>query len=288
MCQRIADRCLRESQTRSSSSVPATSLGPAPEGAPVARRQDRPEPLSRSAARPSAAGHTTFRDRILLVKRIFGAAYPADRAAGLAGVPLTTLYYWTRTGLWTPSVSATKEMRWSYSDVLALRLIDWLRHEKGEEFSATSMHRIRRALAQMEELGERLESRRCRVWVDRRGGIMIGEERAGFVPLPPGMAQRALDLGEVDLLAAFTSPVGCEGPDLRRPRPTLRIVPGKLAGEPHIEDTRVPTTSVAALIRRGFATAQVLELYADVREQSVLEAVDLEDQIRRNSESVAA
>lgn len=229
-----------------------------------------------------------MRDRMLRMKRAFGAAYPADRAAGLAGVPLSTLYYWTRTGLWTPAVSATKEMRWSYADVLALRLVDWLRHEKGEEFSATSMHKIRRALSRIEQLGERLEAQGCRVWVDRKGGIMIGEQEEGFVPLPPGMAQRALDLGEVDLLAAFKSPSGREGPDLRMPRPTLRIVPGKLAGEPHVHETRVPTATVAALVRRGFATTQVVELYADVSEQSVLEAVDLEDQIRRNAGSIAA
>lgn len=222
------------------------------------------------------------------MKRTFGAAYPADRAAGLAGVPLSTLYYWTRTGLWTPSLSASKEMRWSYADVLGLRLIDWLRHEKGEEFSPTSMHKIRQAFARVQQIGERLETETCRIWVDRKGGIMIGDAEEGFVPLPPGMAQRALDLGEVDLLAAFRTPSGREAPDLRKPRPTLRIVPSKLAGEPHVQETRIPTISVAALIRRGFALAQVLELYTDVSEQSVLEAVSLEDQLRRNAGSVAA
>lgn len=222
------------------------------------------------------------------MKRTFGAAYPADRAAGLAGVPLSTLYYWTRTGLWTPSVSSIKEMRWSYADLLGLRLIDWLRHEKGDEFSKTSMHKIRRALSRIEQLGERLEAQSCRVWVDRMGGIRIGDEEEGFIPLAPGMAQRALDLGEVDLLAAFKSPSGREGPDLQQPRPTLRIMPGKLAGEPHVHATRVPTAAVAALVRRGFAPAQIIELYADVSEQAVLDAVDLEDQIRRNAGPIAA
>ena len=59
-----------------------------------------------------------------------GAAYTADRAAALAGVPLSTLHYWSRSGIWVPSVSSVKVKRWSYSDLLALRLIDWLRRDK--------------------------------------------------------------------------------------------------------------------------------------------------------------
>ncbi len=223
----------------------------------------------------------------------FGAAYPAERAAGLAGVPVSTLYYWTRTGLWTPSVSHEKEMRWSYTDVLALRLIDWLRQEKtgaveDERFRATSIHKIRKQLTKVERLGDRLEAEICRVWVDRKGGIRIGEDSDGFVPLPPGMAQRALDLGEVDLLGAIVTPSGRSGPDLRRPRPTLRIIPGKLSGEPHVEATRVPTTSLAALIARGFSARQVLKLYPDLSKDAIEEAVDLEDQIKHNSGTLAA
>lgn len=217
-----------------------------------------------------------------------GAAYPAERAAGLAGVPLSTLHYWTRTGLWTPSVSPVKEKRWSYADILALRLIDWLRRPKEEKFPATTIQRIRREFARVESLGERLESATCRVWIDRKGGIRIGDASDAFVPQLPGHAQRSLDLGEVDLLAAFSSSSGAIGPDLRRPRPTLRIVPGKLAGEPHVEETRVPTSMLAALSRRHFKIVQILELYPGLSEAAIIEAVELEDQILRNSGSLAA
>ena len=37
------------------------------------------------------------------------------------------------------------------------------------------------------------------------------------------------------------------GPDLVAPRPELRIVPGRLAGEPHIRGTRIGTLQIAAL-----------------------------------------
>jgi hypothetical protein len=57
-------------------------------------------------------------------------AYPADRAAALSGVPLSTVHYWSRNGVLVPSVSAERVKLWSYADLLALRTIYWLRHEK--------------------------------------------------------------------------------------------------------------------------------------------------------------
>lgn len=225
---------------------------------------------------------------LAMTKQAHGAAYPAERAAGLAGIPLSTLHYWARTALWVPSVSAVKEKRWSYADVLALRLIDWLRHEKNESFPATTVQRIRKEFAKIEQLGERLETESCRVWVDKRGGIRLGDQGDAFVPLPPGMAQRALDLGDVDLLAAFSSPSGRVGPDLRRPRPTLRIIPGKLAGEPHVQETRIPTIGLASMMRRHFEPDQIMELYPGISRVSIQEAVELEDQILSNSGYLAA
>ena len=39
---------------------------------------------------------------------------------------------------------------------------------------------------------------------------------------------------------------GGTGPDLLRPRPQLRIVPGKLGGSPHVEHTRLETLALAS------------------------------------------
>jgi hypothetical protein len=47
-------------------------------------------------------------------KRPLLAAYDAPRAASLAGVPRSTLYYWARVGIWMPTVSRSRQMRWSY------------------------------------------------------------------------------------------------------------------------------------------------------------------------------
>src|SRR5438128_10422399 len=96
-----------------------------------------------------------------------GAAYPADRAAALAGVPISTLHYWSRAGIWVPSVSSARVKRWSYSDLLALRLIDWLRRDKPDlKLPKTSMGKIRGALAALDRWGDRLRTNAVRVRVD--------------------------------------------------------------------------------------------------------------------------
>jgi len=216
------------------------------------------------------------------------AAYPADRAAGLAGIPPSTLHYWSRSGIWTPSVSQTRVKLWSYADLLGLRLIDWLRREKPDlEIPRTSMHKIRRALTSLESFGERLEARSLRVSVDRRGGILLGLDDGVFVPLGGGFAQGLIGTA-VDLLDVFDSSSGIRAPNLIAPRPTLRIVPGKLSGEPHVLDTRIPTNIVAAMAERGFGTPEIVRLYPALSSRNVAEAIDLESQLRAVLHPVAA
>ena len=79
----------------------------------------------------------------------------------------------------------------------------------------------------------------------------------------------------LDLLGPFEGTDGA-GPDLRRPREHLRIVPGKCAGEPHLAGTRLTTITVAALAGRGFTLDDVARLYPDESSESLAEAIDLE------------
>jgi uncharacterized protein (DUF433 family) len=62
----------------------------------------------------------------------------------------------------------------------------------------------------------------------------------------------------------------------------LRIVPGKLAGSPHIERTRIETQALAALERRGIETAKIYRLYPAVAAEAVDEAIDLERELSAN------
>ena len=237
--------------------------------------------------RRDSVSHRLY-DASMSERYVAGAAYTADRAAALAGVPLSTLHYWARSGIWAPSVSRTRTKRWSYADLLALRLIDWLRREKSDlELPRTSLNRIRSALEAVDELGTRLEKRGIRVWVDPHGGLVIDLDGELLVPLSRGAAQVLAHLEGQNLVEVWKGPNGVLGPNLLEPRPTLRIIPGKLSGEPHVADTRIPTKTISSLSRRGLETDKVRELYPQLTPQSIEEAISLEAQLDRNLGSAA-
>jgi uncharacterized protein (DUF433 family) len=91
----------------------------------------------------------------------------------------------------------------------------------------------------------------------------------------------------LDLLAPFESD-GITGPDLRKPRASLRIVPAKLSGEPHVAGTRLESRAVAALVERGFSLDHVASLYPFATPPALADCVDLERQLAANLRSRAA
>jgi uncharacterized protein (DUF433 family) len=211
-------------------------------------------------------------------------AYTAERAAALSGVPKSTVHYWSRTDILVPSVSPDRVKLWSYGDLMALRTIYWLRQTKqdpnGREVPRTAMKAVRRALREIASLELDLwgEDGAPRVAVDRSGNIVIDHD--GRAQRTGG--QRIIDAEMLDLLAPFASREGLRGPDLTAPRPMLRIVPGKLAGSPHIERTRIETQALAALERRGIEAAKIYRLYPAVAAEAVDEAIDLERELSAN------
>lgn len=206
----------------------------------------------------------------------FDGCYEAARAAALSGVPKSTVYDWARKDVVVPSVSREREMLWSYADLMALRIVSWLRHPKqldGETRPATAMSQVRDALVE-------LERRDLDLWDGRTDRSPLVVDSAGQIIIVDG--ERASEIhGQLvagallDLLGPFDSTDG-GGPDLRRPRAHLRIVPGKCAGEPHLDGSRVTTTAIAALAERGFGADEIAALYPDVPLVSIDEAIELE------------
>lgn len=237
----------------------------------------------RSSTPLVASGHT----RTVVNPR---GAYPADRAAALAGVPLSTVRYWAKNEILEPSVSQRRVMLWSYPDLMGLRMIYWLRQAKelgdGKTVPASSMPGVRRALSQLRELDLAL-------W-NGKGGFSVSVDRGGHIhveadgALEVGSRQRLLDQGMVDLLRPFATAQKTSGPDLHEPRPQLRIVPGKLSGEPHIRRTRLETQALAALARRGVERDKIYQLYPIATQEAIDQALDLERQLHRNLSAAAA
>lgn len=222
------------------------------------------------------------------VARAFDGCYTARRAAALSGVPVSTVYHWARVGPVEPSVSRVREKLWSYADLMALRIVYWLRHPKetgSELFAASPMPEVRRALARLEELGtdiwEGPGMSKSSLFVSRGGQILIRADDH----VVDSMGQARFDAC-LDLLGPFDV-ASLRGPDLRKPKPHLRIVPGKCSGEPHLAGTRITTPTIAALVERKYAEAQIARLYPHEDPLALREAVALEQELAANLRAVA-
>jgi uncharacterized protein (DUF433 family) len=242
--------------------------------------------VGRLPSRPFDSNEILRRVRIGIAR----GAYTAERTAALSGVPLSTLHYWARNEVLTPSISATRVKLWSYTDLMGLRTIYWLRqrktHAAGWEIPASAMPSVRRALAALRDLDLELwtEDGGPSVRVDPGGQIFIVTQDAG--PATVEGAQ-VLDPNVFDLIAPFRTHA-TRAPDLAKPRPNLRIVPGKLSGSPHIAHTRIETVAIASLADRGFDSARIEKLYPSVRPRvALVEAVDLERQLSENLKAAA-
>lgn len=81
--------------------------------------------------------------------------YDAHRATALSGVPLRTLNYWAEKGTYRPSIVSEPHTRfWSWSDLLALRAIDWLRREKRPDGPRrVNTSKVRKAILELAQAG---------------------------------------------------------------------------------------------------------------------------------------
>lgn len=194
--------------------------------------------------------------------------YDARRAAALAGVPQRTLHYWAERKIYQPSIAPEPRIRlWSWLDLVALRAIDWMR--KGdEEREKVNAKRIRQALEELDLHG----IPRSRLHDFLRVG------RSGDVYMKHGDVVFRAEPGHQTLMQDTINPVQPYngGPDLLTPRPRLRIIPGKLLGEPHLVGTRIPSATIYTLHQQGYSVENLLALYPDATHEAVAEAIDLE------------
>jgi uncharacterized protein (DUF433 family) len=209
-------------------------------------------------------------------------AYTAPRAAALAGVPVRTVYHWAKVGLYGPSVSPVKVRLYSLPDVVALRAIYWLRSPKGlddeGEYTVppTKMREVRRAIAEV--MAESPDLDLFSLNVDPAGKVFLDRRRSLETTTRQGAARPMM----TDVLRAFRSEANIVGPDLGTPRPLLRIISGKLGGEPHVHETRLRTLDIDALHLAGYPSDQIVELYPFLRPDQVAQSLDLEAQLKTN------
>lgn len=201
-------------------------------------------------------------------------AYGVRRAAALAGVPMRTLQYWAQHGIYEPSVwPGPRDRLWSWGDLLALRAIDWYRRSKGVgEPARTTIADIRRAIAALDRLGLPRSSLAEITAVAQDGRIFITTDATRFEARPGQIAAPEL----LNLVQPY---LGGRGPDLLTPRPLLRILPGKLNGEPHLSNTRISTSAIYELHRSGYSIEQIQDLYPEAERSALVQAIEFEESL---------
>ncbi len=202
--------------------------------------------------------------------------YDSERASQLSGIPRRTVNYWSQHELLVPDDQADR--RWSYRDLVFLRVFAWLRTKRMSPEEAarrvralkrahyTESTRITRVRSQGKELLLGDES------IDRISGEMVFTEVAGF------FSELSLEAvtGAADLHGGRY-----EGPDLLRPRPRITIRPAVLSGEPCIRGTRIATNALYTLSKeRGLVPAQIVRLYPGTTQSDVAQAIELEASLR--------
>jgi len=216
-------------------------------------------------------------------------AYTAERTAALAGVPWSTVHFWAREGIVVPSISPVRVKLWSYTDLLALRTVHWLRHDKvtrdGTPIPGTSMRKVKAALKQLRKLDADLfdSQHRSAICVDPSGEVLLAPEQH---PAQWLNGQLVFD-GAIDVVAPFQSAESVVGPDLVAPRPWVRIHPQRLSGATHVLGTRIETEALFRLQQRGFDEDRVVWLYPEIRPEALDDAIRLEQQLDRNRRAAA-
>jgi uncharacterized protein (DUF433 family)/DNA-binding transcriptional MerR regulator len=220
--------------------------------------------MSAGGAMELVAGNTMLR-----------GAYDAHRAAALSGVPVRTLHQWASNGLYTPSIVASPRTRlWSWGDLVALRAIDWFRRKKGDNMPPrVSIDQVRTALQELDAAGIPRHRLADLVVVSDGGRLFFRFDDQSLETANAARQQAMADVLRV------TAPYLGRGPDLLQPGPHLRIRPGKLGGEPHLEGTRIKTAVLYALVQDGYPEDQIIRMYPEVTSSLLKEAVDLEQKL---------
>ena len=213
-------------------------------------------------------------DRVPLLDafRVPRGRYKAGRAAQLSGVPERTIYDWARHGALVPDFPNARPKRWSYRDLVYLRLLVRLR-TLGMDRDAAS-----RCVAQTRDLLASGEVQVGSVHIARTGVYLPSESHDRLSG--QGTISEVLALTErFDLLAPLdgVSDRPLYGPDLVYPSEHTYISPWVMGGEPCVNETRIPTATVIALVElRGLTTGDVLALYPSLTTEGVEDAVALE------------
>jgi uncharacterized protein (DUF433 family) len=206
--------------------------------------------------------------------------YNVARTSQLSGIPVSTLYEWSRHNAYVADFEKSTPMSWSYRDLVFLRLLAWLRQRGMERRLASGqVERLKSAFSSGLDIQYLYADRHSLFYEDERS-----DRESGYSILP--FDDISALLGVFNLLEPINELGGNRGklwaPDLQSPSRHTRISPFVLAGDPCIVETRVPTSSIHALrISRGLSVNEIMDLYPILTTESIEDAFQLEQLLRR-------
>lgn len=222
----------------------------------------------------SNAATSSERELLRHALRFPRGRYETARAAQLSGLPERTVYDWARNRVLVPDYARAKPLRWSYRDLVYLRLLARCRaHGMGRDKASEHVKLVRKLAASGSLQEVRLAGR----------GLLLPGETHDRLTGEAVLDDLAALTERFDLLEPIegVSTGSLWGPNLIKPSEHTFISPWVLGGEPCVHGTRVPTASVLALVQlRGMSTDQILVLYPQLTPEGVDEAVWLERRMR--------
>jgi len=191
--------------------------------------------------------------------------------AALTGATVRQLNHWRSQGgtgpLLIPEISSRPRALYSFRDIVALRTCVRLRR-------FASLQRIRSAIDNLRDLGDRDHLASYRIICDAAGNIqLVTRTEAVDLSRHPGQQQLfALDIAKV--IEPFAPRAGVLVPDLFQPRPNVAVDPETQGGFPVIAGTRVPYDVVASLVAEGVAPDEISKYYPAVSAAAARDAID--------------
>ena len=203
--------------------------------------------------------------------------YSTAQVSRLARIPLSTLYEWKRREIISPDVEILNEhgqavdYGYSYADLTIIKIMKAVSEKR---LDLKSAHGTLRHLFQ--RLGPPDEWEEAYVYIVGNKGLAEQPDEWD-VTAATQMGQRAErrmfgnmfeELRGLEEPGAILIP-----PDFR---PFVQIDPAIMGGDPVVRDTRVPTSILAALKRKGKSIAELARLYRPIAEGVIEQAIKYE------------
>lgn len=194
-------------------------------------------------------------------------AYAPLMAAALSGATLRQLSHWRRSSsasgaVLIPEVSGSRPVLYSFRDVVALRTCVYLRR-------SSSLQRIRRAIANLRNLGELDHLSEYKLVADHESIVLVNDDSALDLVKQPGQYVVA-EMSQV--LSPFVNKRNVAVPALYRPRQHITVSPEVRSGHPVISGTRVPYEQIADLLDDGLPITSISEYYPAVDQDAAKDA----------------